>query len=231
MNRRIILVVMVYLCSPIFLSCGTSRNEKTAGSFIEWNLAELYRSKSEDLEIIGNPEITSSPFGEALFFDGVDDALLLDRMPISILKEFTVEMVFKPALNAPFEQRILHIGTISDDRMLLEIRAVGANWYFDGFAASGVNKLALIDENLLHPLDDWYHVAFVITADKLATYVNGKLELQQSYTFEPINNGSTSIGVRLNKDSWFKGAIYKIKITPKELNPNSFIYKSKFFNK
>ena len=73
------------------MSCGTRINEKTAGSFIEWNLAELYRSKSEDLDIKGNPEITSSPFGEALFFDGVDDALFLDRMPISIMKEFTVE--------------------------------------------------------------------------------------------------------------------------------------------
>jgi hypothetical protein len=57
----------------------------------------------------------------------------------------------------------------------------------------------------------------------LTTYVNGKQELHEETSFLPIETGQTSIGVRLNKVSWFKGAIYKIRITPKQINPNRFM--------
>lgn len=189
----------------------------------EWLLANILREKTNTIEISGNPQIIDSPYGEAVTFDGIDDALFLGEMPLQSLQEFTVEMVFKPEINAPFEQRILHIGEILKDRMLLEIRAVENNWYFDAFAASGNNKKALIDEKLIHPLGQWYHVAFVVTSKKLTTYVNGKQELQENLSFSPIETGKTSIGVRLNKVSWFKGIIYKIRITPKQLDSTNFM--------
>lgn len=36
-------------------------------------------------------------------------------------------------------------------------------------------------------------------------------------------SGKTSIGVRLNEQSWFKGTIYKIRISPEALSPNNFM--------
>jgi hypothetical protein len=33
----------------------------------------------------------------------------------------------------------------------------------------------------------------------------------------------TSLGVRHNELSWFKGAIYRFRITPKILNPKQFL--------
>ena len=206
----------------------TSNNENFNKIFAqnineEWLVANVINQKRGDIKINGNPKIVRSPYGKAVDFNGMDDAIFLKDTPLSSLKEFTIEMIFKPETDAPFEQRILHFGEISGDRILLEIRAINGNWYFDGFAASGENKLALIDENLIHPLGQWYHVAFVVTAHSLTTYVNGKQELKKPYSFKPMNSGKSSIGVRLNKVSWFKGTVYKIRITPKELKPDAFL--------
>lgn len=192
-------------------------------SQVEWMLAKLLNENSKEIKISGHPQTANSPYGKAVSFKGADDALFLSAMPLVDIKEFTVEMIFKPSINGDFEQRVLHIGEVSGDRMLLEIRAIDGHWYFDGFVASGENKLALIDETLIHPLGKWYHVAFVVTPKSLTTYVNGKLELNEPFSFNPIQTGQTSIGVRLNKRSWFKGSIYKIKITPKELTPSLFM--------
>jgi hypothetical protein len=84
-------------------------------------------------------------------------------------------------------------------------------------------QCTLIDPALLHPLDQWYHVAYVIDHGKLVTYVNGKKELEGSVVLTPLKGDKTSIGVRQNRVSWFKGAIYKIKITPGILIPGEFM--------
>lgn len=189
----------------------------------DWLLANLREEKSNNIEISGNPQIVSSPYGKAVFFNGIDDAIFVNQNPLQSLQEFTVEMIFKPEANGTFEQRILHIGQSKSDRMLLEIRAVEHNWYFDGFAASGIHKKALIEEKLIHPLEQWYHVAFVVTPKSLTTFVNGKQELYEDFSFLPIETGKTSIGVRMNKVSWFKGSIYKIRITPKQITPKDFM--------
>lgn len=196
----------------------TKKNKKT-----EWLVAPLFQNKTEQTTILGNPKIVNSPYGNAVAFDGIDDALFLKEMPLKGLESFTVEMIFKPESNGVFEQRILQIGEITGDRMLLEIRVLDNNWYFDGFVASRGVKLALATEELLHPLGKWYHVAFVVTPNSLTTFVNGKQELHKDYTFNPIEEGQTSIGVRMNKVSWFKGAIYKIQISPQALKPNQFL--------
>lgn len=189
----------------------------------QWLLADILKNKTNVVEITGNPQLVDSPYGKAVAFNGVDDGLFLNEMPLKGMKSFTVEMIFKPEEKGVFEQRVLHIGESKADRMLLEIRAVENNWYFDGYAASRGIKLALAKENLIHPLGQWYHVAFIVTPNSLTTFVNGKQELQEAYTFNPIEQGQTSIGVRMNKLSWFKGAVYTIKISPEVLKPNQFL--------
>ncbi|MEQ9221496.1 MAG: LamG domain-containing protein [Cyclobacteriaceae bacterium] len=205
---------------------GTLASDTKSAKY-EWNIADLLQEKSSDIEISGSPKLIDSPYGKAVSFDGISDALFINEMPLRSLREFTVEMIFKPDTSSPFEQRILHIGEVSEDRMLLEIRAVGDQWYFDGFISSSVNSLALIDENKTHPLGQWYHVALVVAPNRMTTYVNGQQELSEPFIYSPIQNGQTSIGVRQNKRSWFKGSIYKILITPQTLNPNQFLTSKK----
>lgn len=212
------LLFMVFSFASKAQSTDASSNKKT-----EWLVASLLQNKREQTTILGNPKTVHSPYGKAVAFNGIDDALFLKEMPLKGLESFTVEMIFKPESNGIFEQRVLQIGEITGDRMLLEIRVLNNNWYFDGFVASKGVKLALATEELLHPLEKWYHVAFVVTPNSLTTFVNEKQELHKNYTFNPIQEGQTSIGVRMNKVTWFKGAIYKIQISPEALKPNQFL--------
>lgn len=207
-------------CVILFIGMFFSLNSQNSS---EWIVANLLKTQSKEIDISGNPKLVDSKYGKAVSFNGIDDAIFLRDIPLKSLEAFTIEMIFKPATNGVFEQRILHIGEVSKDRMLLEIRAVDDVWYFDGFVASIPNKKALVDETLTHPLNKWYHVALVVTPKSLATYVNGKLELKEPFSFKPIESGESSIGVRLNKRSWFKGEIYKIKITSKQLTPYNFM--------
>ncbi|HQE33464.1 MAG TPA: LamG domain-containing protein [Flavobacterium alvei] len=217
------LFALLFIGCSIILKGQSQELNNNSNKKTEWIIADLLRQKSNTIGISGNPKIVSSPFGDAVSFNGTDDAIFLNELPLQSLQEFTVEMLFKPELNGQFEQRILHIGESKGDRMLLEIRALENNWYFDGYAASGTNKKTLIDEKLIHPLEKWYHVAFVVTSKSRATFVDGKQELREDFPFSPIQTGQTSIGVRMSKINWFKGAIYKIRIIPKEVNPKDFI--------
>lgn len=223
MTTTIRLIAFLFMSFPLASKGQNLEIKKENNAKTEWLLANLLREKSSKVEISGKPQIVASPYGEAVSFNGIDDAIFLNELPLQSLQEFTVEMIFNPDVTGSFEQRILHIGESKADRMLLEIRAVNSNWYFDGYACSGTNKKALIDEKLVHPLGKWYHVAFVVTPNSLTTYVNGKQELEESFSFLPIKTGQTSIGVRINKLNWFKGAIYKIRITPRQINPIDFM--------
>jgi len=67
------------------------------------------------------------------------------------------------------------------------------------------------------------HLAFVFANGKQETYINGIKELESQIEIAPIHGGKTSIGVRQNEQSWFKGAIAKIRISPEALNPSNFM--------
>jgi hypothetical protein len=144
-------------------------------------------------------------------------------MPLTGLDQFTIELIFQPASGGNFEQRFMHLGEVQGDRVLLELRSTEAGWYFDGFIKVGEQNCTLIDPQLLHPLDQWYHVAYVVDKGKLATFVNGKKELEGNIVMAPVKGDKTSIGVRQNGVSWFKGAIYKIRITNEALTPGNFM--------
>ncbi|NRD21822.1 LamG domain-containing protein [Winogradskyella litoriviva] len=217
--------IFLIFVSTIIIACNSSKKEPIDSSKTDWIIANLLEKEPDQISIQGNPKLVNAPLGKAVCFDGIYDALFLDQMPLKDANSFTVEMIFKPSeVEAPFEQRIVHIGEVSKDRMLLEIRAKNGQWYFDGFVASNENKKALIDEKLTHPLGKWYHVALVVTPNSIITFVNGKKEIEAPFLFKPINTGKTSLGVRLNKKSWFKGSIYRVKISKKVVLPNHFIH-------
>lgn len=189
----------------------------------EWILTEIIKSTDSGLTLEGDPEIIECPWGKALRFDGEKDGVFIDTMPLNMLHNFTIETIFFPESQGKYEQRFFHSGEVSGNRVLLETRSDENNWWFDAYIQSNEQKKALADPELTHPLDQWYHLAYVVSNGFLETYVNGKKELESQIDFIPLKSGTTSIGVRLNKVSWFKGAIYKIRITPKKLNPTDFM--------
>ena len=198
-------------------------NSRTNNVRTEWILASMTEKKSEGVSLRGKPETIDCKYGKALSFNGVADAVFIEEMPLSGLKKFTIEMLIEPQSGGNFEQRFLHCGETQGDRILLELRATPEGWYFDAFVAVGEQKLALIDPSLLHPVDQWYHLAYVIDNGKLETFVNGKKELEGSVIFSPVQGGKTSIGVRQNEVSWFKGAVYSVRFTDNALTPDEFM--------
>ena len=186
-------------------------------------VAELFSSDHEIAEFIGNPKIVDSPFGKAVYFNGVNDAIFMNNCPIINFDEFTIEILFKPESGGLAEQRFLHFGEISGDRVMLETRLPNdSSWYFDAFIKSGEANKTLVDSSLIHSLNKWQHAAFVKTKENLITYINGTKEIEAEVQTLPIKTGQTSIGVRQNLKYWFKGAIYKIRITSKALQSKDF---------
>jgi hypothetical protein len=189
----------------------------------EWLLSDLVAKTNEGIQIKGKPGIVNYKDNQAISFNGSSDAVFLESMPLNGFEQFTIEVIFRPASSGNFEQRFLHCGEVQGDRVMLELRSTVTDWYFDAFIKTGASQHTLIEPGLLHPLDQWYHLAFVIDHGKLETFVNKKKELDAKIEMTPLKNGKTSIGVRQNEVSWFKGAIYKIRITPEALKPSDFM--------
>lgn len=221
--RFAVMLAFMLAFSGVCLSFCSFKQAGKKDQTINWILHELYPSSPDILKISGNPQIVKSPYGKAVSFDGERDGIFLDQMPLAGLSAFTVEVLVFFAEGGNFEQRFLHIGEVNGPRMLLEIRATETDWYFDAFFKSEEDQLTLINPDLLHPLGQWYHVAFVVDHGRLVSYVNGVKELEGRIEQVPLAKGKTSIGVRQNEVAWFKGAIRQIRITEKALEPEAFL--------
>jgi hypothetical protein len=173
---------------------------------------------------IGNPQIIATTHGRAVLFNGADDGLIVNANPLAGAATFTLEGIFRPDGGGPTEQRWIHIQEeAKDNRVLLEIRLSGDQWFLDTFIKSGDNRLTLYSENFKHQTGEWYHVALVFDGIAMRHFVDGKEELSGPLTIEPLGIGNTSIGVRMNRVSWFKGAIRKARFTPRALSPEEFM--------
>lgn len=219
-NKVIIICFIISLNFPSQLG-AIGKNNRIKNSVL-WRMTDVIAPNSM-VRISGTPKNIESKYGKALEFNGVNDGIFLEEMPLTGMKEFTIEVLFYPESGGKFEQRFFHTGEIRGDRVLLEIRTTATDWYFDAFVQSGNQKMTLIEPKLLHPLNQWYHVAYVVNHGKLRTYINGQKELEGTIAFSPIQTGKTSIGVRLNEQSWFKGAISQIRISPRALSPQKFL--------
>lgn len=215
----------------IFISCTLAINltvinimkteEKTGRT--EWKLAGIVNQIPDGTTIKGKPCIVDGKYGRSVEFNGSSDVIFIDRNPVSGLHALTIEVIFQPLKGGGFEQRFLHLGETQGDRILLELRATESHWYFDAFISTGEEKCTLIDPERLHPLNEWYHIAYVINNGLLETYVNGIKELEGKIVMSPVNGNKTSIGARQNEVSWFRGSIFKIRFTTKALAPKDFI--------
>lgn len=191
-----------------------------------WKIDQLGKIGGQAITVIGNPRLIDAPGGKAVMFDGVDDALLVPSNPIAGLPAFTVEGIFRPDHGGAKEQRWFHIqGNTRDDRVLLEIRVEGDQWFLDTFIKSGENRRTLYAENFKHPLGQWYHVALVFDGSTMTHYVDGREELSGPLTIAPLDDGKTSIGVRMNRVNWFKGAVSRVRFSARALAPKEFMEK------
>ncbi len=199
-------------------------------------IAETWRFENVDqigghpTTILGHPRAIDTPEGKAIEFNGKDDALFVDVHPLAGAETFTWEVVFRPDVGGAAEQRFFHLqerdpktGQDTPTRMLFEIRVIGDRWCLDSFAIAGGESKALIDREKLHSLGAWHHAALVYDGRELRNYVDGELEGSAPLHLIPQRAGHSSMGVRINRVNYFKGAIRVARMTRRALAPGEFL--------
>jgi hypothetical protein len=190
-----------------------------------WQVDNLTRIGGHPVTVEGSPLVVGTPVGAAVEFNGRTDGLFLEVNPLAGLARFTLEVLFEPAPDGPEEQRFLHVEEHgSGNRALVELRRLAdATWCLDTFLRHGTASLTLIDRRATHPPGRWHTAALSYDGHVMRHYVNGMAELEGAVSFGPLGAGRTSIGVRQNKVSWFKGRIRLVRITPEALPPESLL--------
>jgi hypothetical protein len=195
-----------------------------------WHFDRLDSIGGHAAHIVGNPRIIDTPAGKAIEFNGVDDGIFVDDHPLAGAATYTWEVIFRPDADGPEAQRFFHLqeqdpatGQDTGNRMLFEIRIVDGQWCLDSFASSGESTRTLLNCKLLHPLGQWYRVTAVYDGKMLRNYVGDEMEGEGPLDLKPQMAGRSSIGVRINKVYWFKGAVLEARMTPRALRPDEFL--------
>ncbi|MFG6687684.1 LamG-like jellyroll fold domain-containing protein [Mariniflexile sp. HNIBRBA6329] len=210
-----LLVILLTIWSP-FLNAQTTS--------VHWDINSLSQIGGNNVQVIGNPQIIDTDLGNAVEFDGIDDGLIINNNPMAGVSAFTVEIIFKPYSDGGTEQRFLHFQQDDNNRILIELRNnSNANWSLDTFIKSGSSSKTLLDYSFVHDLNTWTHAALIYKDGMMKHYVNGDKELESDVVYQVVNSGQTSLGMRLNQVSWFKGAIRAVKVTNEALNPEDFM--------
>jgi hypothetical protein len=205
----------------ILIACS---QESGIPESIVWDIDNLENIGGNKVTVFGAPIVIETPKGKAVQFDGVDDGIFLDTNPLTGAHEFTVEIIFRPDSGGNTEQRFLHIGEADGNRVLIETRLTEDNkWFLDTFIKSGESERTLYANNFLHPVGEWHHAALVYDGKSMRHFVNGVKELEGTIDYVPMKTGQTSIGCRMNKVYWFKGAIRKVRVTHRVLSPEEFM--------
>jgi hypothetical protein len=211
------ILTIILLASLIVISSWTIND---AGKTITWHLDNIDLIGGIKPTMLGSPVIKTEGKNRSVYFNGVNDVLVVPSIPIMGWSAFTIEVLFKPEGDGTPAPRFIHFEDTALNRGTFELRLTKDNqWYLDAFLKNGkTNKgLALIDSTLLHPVNKWYWAAMVYDGKKIHSYVNGQKELEGLVDFPPMTQGNFSLGARLNKVNWFKGQIREIRFHPSTL--------------
>ena len=195
-----------------------------------WRFDQTTQLGGHPVTALGHPHIIESPYGKAVEFNGVDDALFVDVHPLAGATTFTWEVIFRPDSDGAQAQRFFHLqeqdpktGADTDNRMLFEIRIVNGQWCLDSFATTAGQRLTLLNCKLLHPLGKWYRVTAVYDGKQLRNYVDDELEGSGELQLAPQLAGHASVGTRIDKRDYFKGAILMARMSRQALSQEQFL--------
>ncbi len=156
--------------------------------------------------------------------------MFVDQHPLAGAATFTFEAIFRPD-GGNTEQRWFHLAeqdpkTRQDTgtRVLFELRVVeSTQWYLDAFVNGPGYSQPLMFPARLHPIGQWYHVAQVYDGKVYRSYVNGELQGEAAIAFPAQGPGHASVGVRINRVNYFKGAVRQARFTPRALAVPEFM--------
>ena len=199
---------------------------------ITWTFDNLASIGGETTHVEGRPQLIDSPFGKAVLFDGVADALFIDRHPLAGAKTFAFEAIFRPDGGA-FEQRWFYLDESDpppaagekplDPHFTFEIRAKPDSWYLDAFTMGPGYKQTLVVPDKTFPLGQWHHVAQTYDGKTYRSFVNGVVQVEADIAYVPQGPGRSCVGTRINRVNYFKGAVARARFTPGFLPPEQFL--------
>ena len=206
--------IPVTLFVVVILPLLSGKKMTDASQTIIWKLDNTKFVGGYKAVILGNPMVVKDIKGKSISFNGIDDGIVISKIPIESWKQFTIEVLFKPAKDGPLTPRFIHFEDKEMNRGTFELRLTNnGQWYMDTFLKNGKTGqgLTLIDSTILHKADQWYWAAIMYDGKKMTSYVNGKKELEGIINIPPFTIGDLSMGVRLNKVNWYKGLIKEIR--------------------
>ena len=210
----------LFLCLLAYPCVAADSNE------IIWDFNDVNSMGGNKTIVAGQPKVIETEKGKAIEFDGVDDGLIVEALPIAGAEKFTVEIIFWPDANGLQTQRFLNLQVNnSKNRLLLMMEASPSDkvWYLQTFIKSSAATLDMFQAEKFYPTGQWSSVAVVYDGQKLHNYVNGREEFAQPMAFAPLGEGKTSIGMKINRQSFFKGAVRKIRFTRQALSPDKLL--------
>ena len=214
----------------LFLTVAFAQAPRDDSGSTIWRFDNIDSIGGHETHVLGHPHLINSPYGKAIEFNGVDDALFVDVHPLAGATTYTWEVIFRPDADGAEAQRFFHLSEIdpatgkdTDNRMLFEIRIVKGLWCLDSFAESNGSRRTLQNCNDLHPLGQWYRATAVYDGKTLRNYVGDELQGEGELHLTPQGAGRSSIGTRINQRDYFKGAVFEARFTPRALKPEGFL--------
>lgn len=209
------IVALGMLCAAAQFSRADLPPVPNGGSETVWRADDFPAPGGAAAGVLGEPTILRDIAGSCALFNGRSDGYIIPANPLAGWREFTVEVLLNPDPTGPQAQRFLHIEDALGGRLTLETRLTPAGqWALDAFLLAGNSRRALLDEKRLHPAGRWHWVALRYDGHRMESFVDGAKELEGLVEFAPMKPGRTSIGVRLNRVFWYKGAIREIVFHP-----------------
>ncbi len=212
------LSVFLFVFSLLVFPARTYYN---TGKIIIWKLKDTGSAGNFKAVKLGNPFVKIENGDTSLYFNGINDGLIIPVIPIEGWSKFTIEVLFKPAGEGTPAPRFIHFEDTASNRGTFELRLTrNSQWYLDVFLKNGkTNKgLTLIDSTKLHTVNKWYWAALVYDGKKMYSFINGQKELEGEIDFPAMKEGRISLGMRLNKVNWYKGQISEIRFHPVSLD-------------
>ncbi|PHY17466.1 LamG-like jellyroll fold domain-containing protein [Caulobacter sp. BP25] len=230
LGRRVVLGGLGALSAGLSASAMGRRPTRDAPDQTRWTFDRLSRIGGAATMVEGDPRLIDTPYGKAVQFDGVDDRLVIERHPLAGMAQFTFEALFRPD-GGVFAQRWFHLNEEdptpgappSVTRMLFEIRVTGEAWSLDAFATGPGYKQTLLFLDKTFPVGRWYWVAQSYDGKTYRAFVNGQLQGEVEMAFKPQGQGRSSVGARMNRVDYFKGAVREARFTPRALGPEALL--------
>jgi hypothetical protein len=210
---------------------GQSRSENVnASQAAIWQFDKLEAVGEYPTTVLGHPHLIDSPYGKAVEFNGVDDALFVGANPLAGASTFTWEVIFRPDADGAAAQRFFHLQAVDPqskqdtrDWLLFEIRIENGKWCLDSYATSNGQRKTLRNCQRMYDLGKWYRVTAVYDGKTFSNYVGDELQDTGELQYSPIGTGRASIGTRISKAYYFKGAVLMARMAPSALSPNQFL--------